>query len=75
MVLIERLPLVVGCVAEHAKGVHVTLLVAGFGEDVLWSKVVQGGIGMQGATTVPLTKCKGCLEGGILMHYVNTKTC
>ena len=64
MVLIEGLPLVVGCVTEHSEGVDVTLLVAGFGEDVLRSKVVQGGVGVQGATTVPLTKCEGCLEGG-----------
>ena len=64
MVLVEGLPLVVGCVAEHSQGVDVTLLIAGLGEDVLRSKVVQGRVGVQGATTVPLTKCEGCLEGG-----------
>jgi len=73
VVLIERLPLVIGCVVEHAEGVHVTLLIAGLGEDVLWSKVVQGGIGVQRAMTVPLSKCKGCREGVILIYCVNTK--
>jgi len=68
VVLIERLPLVIGCVAEHAEGVHITLLIAGLGEDVLRSKVVQGGIGVQGATTVPLTERKGFLEGGICVN-------
>ena len=37
VVPIKRLPLVVGCIAEHAKGIHVTLLIAGLGEDVLQS--------------------------------------
>jgi len=59
----------VGCVAEHAEGVHITLLIAGLGEHVLWSKVVQGGIGVKGATTVLHTKRKGYLEGGILVLF------
>ena len=63
LALIERFSVVVGSVAEHAVGVNVAHLTAGLGEDVLGSKVVEGRVGVQGTTLVPLTKLKGHLEG------------
>ena len=63
LALVEWFSVVVGSIAEHAKGVNVTQFVAGLGEDVLRSKVVEGRVGVQRTTFVPLTKLKGHLEG------------
>ena len=64
LALVEWFSVVVGSIAEHAKGVNVTQFIAGLGEDVLGSKVVEGRVGVQRTTFVPLTKLKGHLEGG-----------
>ena len=63
MALVEWFSVVVGSVAEHAVGVNIAQFIAGLGEDVLGSKVVEGRVGVQGTTLVPLTKLKGHLEG------------
>ena len=55
--------MVVGSIAEHAVGVNVAQFIAGLRQDVLGSKVVEGRVGVQGTTLVPLTKLKGHLEG------------
>ena len=55
--------MVVGSITEHAVGVNVTQFIAGLGEDVLGSKVVEGRISVQRTTFVPLTKLKGHLNG------------
>ena len=58
IVLTEGFPLVVDGIAEHPKGVDITELTATLGEDILWSKVVQRGVGVDMLTRVPLTKLK-----------------
>ena len=63
LALVERFSVVVGSITEHAVGVNVTQFIAGLGEDVLGSKVVEGRISVQRTTFVPLTKLKGHLKG------------
>ena len=63
LALVERFSVVVGSITEHAVGVNITQFIAGLGEDVLGSKVVERRISVQRTTFVPLTKLKGHLKG------------
>ena len=58
MVLVQRLPLVVSGIDEHPIRVHITGFTARLGQDVLGGKVVQGGVCVTRATSVPLTELK-----------------
>ena len=60
--ILTQRPAVVQHIAQHPEGVYVALLAARLGEDVLRSKVVEGGVGVDVSTTVPFPKLECGLE-------------
>ena len=56
-------------VTQHPKGVHITSGAAFLGQHILRGEVVQGRVGIQGPSAVPLLKGKGCLQGNEDAEY------